>query len=103
MSRHHRIRFDSFGSQPKKTKKGFLTYSNVVSSLALFLVLSGGIAYGASQIGTGDIKPGAVKTKTIARNAVTAAKIAPGAINGGMIAPGAIGASQLAPGARSAG
>jgi hypothetical protein len=79
--------------------KQHLTYSNVVSSVALFLVLSSGMAYAATKVGTRDIKAGAVKTKQLARNSVTRAKIAPGAVRAGKIAPGAVGSTQLAPGA----
>jgi hypothetical protein len=79
--------------------KQHLTYPNVVSSIALFLVLSSGIAYATVKVGTQDLKSGAVTTKKLARNAVTTAKVAPGAVKAGKIAPDAIGPLQMAPGA----
>jgi hypothetical protein len=76
-----------------------LTYSNVAATLALFLVLSSGVAFAATKISSKDIKPGAIKTKQLARKAVTTGKLAPGAVKSGKIAPGAVGGAQLAPGA----
>jgi hypothetical protein len=73
-----------------------LTYANVISSLALFLVLSGGAAFAASKIGSGNIKANAIKSKQLARNSVTSSKIKPGSIQSNDIALGAIGAQQLA-------
>jgi hypothetical protein len=47
-----------------------LTYSNVVATLALFLVLTGATAFAASQLGKNS-----VGSKQLKKNAVTAAKI----------------------------
>ena len=47
-----------------------LTYANVVSSLALFLALTGGAVYAAGKITTGDIAANAIKSKQIAPKAV---------------------------------
>lgn len=69
--------------------KSKLSYSNVVSTLALFLALTGGAAYAASKIGTNDLK----------HQAVTAKKIRPGAIKTGKLASGAVKGPQLAAGA----
>jgi hypothetical protein len=60
-----------------------LTYANVVASLALFLVLSGGAAYAASQlaknsVGTKQLKNGAVTQAKISAAAQTALKGATG-------------------------
>jgi hypothetical protein len=74
-----------------------LTYANVVSTLALFLVLSGGAAFAAKKLATNDIKPGAIKTKLLARKAVKSGKIAPRAVKRRHIAPNAVGSPQLAP------
>ncbi|HEY1285087.1 MAG TPA: hypothetical protein VGF04_03295 [Solirubrobacterales bacterium] len=54
-----------------------LTYSNVVSTLALFLVLAGGAAYGASHLAKNS-----VGTPQLKKNAVTGAKIRNGTITG---------------------
>jgi hypothetical protein len=64
----------------KKTLRGKLTYANVTATLALFLVLSGGAAYAASQlaknsVGTKQIKNDAITTGKIKNEAVTGAKI----------------------------
>lgn len=90
------------------TKPRF-TYSNVVSTLALFLALSGGVAFAASKIQTKDIAKravisgklalGAVRSNQIADGAVSADQIATGAVNAKKIAGGAVGATQIAGGA----
>ena len=49
-----------------------LTYANVVSTLALFLALSGGAVYAAGKIGSDDIAANAIKSKQIAPGAVSA-------------------------------
>jgi hypothetical protein len=76
-----------------------LTYANVVSTLALFLVLSGGAAFAAKKLTTSDIKKGAIKTKLIAKNAVTKAKIAKNAVNGTKVKDGSLTPADLAGGA----
>ena len=47
-----------------------LTYANVVSTVALFLVLTGGVAYAADTIFSADIVDGEVKAEDIATAAV---------------------------------
>jgi hypothetical protein len=47
-----------------------LSYANVVSTLALFLALSGGAVYAAGKIGSDDIAANAIKSKQIAPGAV---------------------------------
>ncbi len=80
--------------------RSHLTYANVISSLALFLVLGGGAAFAASKmIGTNQLKAGSVRTGKIAKEAVTAAKIRDGAVTGTKLAPGAVSGDKLAPGA----
>jgi hypothetical protein len=64
-----------------------LTYANVVSSLALFLVLGGGTAFAASQLGKNSVgskqlKKNAVTAAKIKKNAVTRAKIRKDAVTG---------------------
>ncbi len=78
-----------------------LSYANVVSSLALFLVISGGAAYAAQKIGSNELRGGAVTTAKIKRSAVTRAKIKPGAISTAKIARGAVTNGRLADGAVS--
>jgi hypothetical protein len=75
-----------------------LTYANVMSSIAVFLVLGGGAAFAASKIGSHQLKSNSVTTAKIKKNAVTAAKIKKGAVTAAKIAAGAVGASQLANG-----
>lgn len=85
-----------------------LTYANMMSSIAVFLVLSGGVAYAAQKIGrhelrgssvtTAKIKRNAVTTSKIKPNAITSAKIAAEAVRSGKIAAGSVDATKLAPG-----
>ena len=60
-----------------------LTYSNVVATLALFLVLGGGIAVAAA------LKKNSVKSKQIAANAVKGSEIKNGAVTTDELADGA--------------
>ena len=55
-----------------------LTYSNVVSTLCLFLLLGGGVAYAANTVRSSDIVDGEVKNQDLAANSVGTAKIADG-------------------------
>lgn len=105
-----------------------LTYSNVMSSIAVFLVVGGATALAASglakkSVGTKQLKPNAVTTAKIKKNAVTAAKIksnavteaklpagvvteaklANGAVTNGKLANGAVTAAKIANGAVGAG
>jgi hypothetical protein len=59
-----------------------LTYSNVMSTIAVFAVLAGGSAWAASKIGTSQIRKGAVTAKKLHNGAVTTAKIKDGAVTG---------------------
>jgi hypothetical protein len=76
-----------------KSVRKRLTYANVMSSLAVFLVLAGGTAFAAAKLGKNT-----VGTKQLKNNAVTAAKIKNGAVGAGKLAAGAVGAGQLADG-----
>jgi hypothetical protein len=67
-----------------------LTYANVMSSLAVFLVLGGATAFAATKIGAKDLKAGAVKTSKIAKEAVTTAKVRNNAINGAKVLDGSL-------------
>jgi len=85
-----------------------LTYANVMSSIAVFLILGGGAAYAAKKIGRHELRGGSVSTAKIKRNAVTTSKIKPNAITtakiateavrNGKIAAGSVDATKLAPG-----
>jgi hypothetical protein len=89
-----------------------LTYANVMSSIAVFLVLGGSAAYAAKKIGsneikgnsitTGKIKKEAVSASKIKKNAVTTAKIANGAVTGPKINLGTLGTVPNATHATSA-
>jgi hypothetical protein len=78
-----------------------LSYANVMSSIAVFLVLGGGAAYAAKKIGSNELEAGAVTTAKIKRSAVTRAKIKAKAINTAKIAKGAVTYARLADGAVS--
>jgi hypothetical protein len=82
----------------KKRLRPRLTYANVISTLALFLALSGGAAYAASKIHSGDIANGAIKTSKMHKRAVTSAKLALGAVRSNQIANGAVSSSQIGAG-----
>jgi hypothetical protein len=86
-----------------------LTYANVVSTLALFLVLAGGAAIAArvpkksvgpsqlkaNAVTTAKIKANAVTTRKIKRNAVANAKIKDGAVESEKIADGSVSLTDL--------
>jgi hypothetical protein len=79
-------------------RKPRLSYANVVSSLALFGVLTGGAAWAQDRIRTKDLRDGAVTTKKLRGGAVTAAKVRRGAIRSGKLAAGAVTTRKLAEG-----
>jgi hypothetical protein len=77
-----------------------LTYANVMSSLAVFLVVAGGSALAANQlaknsVGTKQLKNNAVTTAKIKNSAVSGGKIANGAVTGSKLGAGAVGAANL--------
>jgi hypothetical protein len=75
--------------------KSRLTYANVVSTLALFLVLSSGVALAASKVRTNGIFKRAVTSGKIAIGAVRSNQIANGAVSAQQIANGTIGSKQI--------
>jgi hypothetical protein len=80
-----------------------LTYANVMSSIAVFLVLGGATAFAASQVGknsvgTKQLKANAVTAKKIKKNAVTTVKIKDGAVTGAKIAAGTVTGANVAAG-----
>ncbi|HEX6229172.1 MAG TPA: hypothetical protein VFZ41_06880 [Solirubrobacterales bacterium] len=74
-----------------------ITYANVVSTLALLLLLSGGAALAAKKAKTRDIKPRAIKTKLLAPRAVKSGKLAPRAVKRRHIAAGSVDGPRIAP------
>ncbi len=77
-----------------------LTFANVMSSVAVFLVLGGATALAASQLGKNSVgskqlKKNAVTAAKIKKNAVTRAKIKNTAVNGAKIADGSITGSDI--------
>lgn len=79
-----------------------LTYANVMSSIAVFLVVAGGSAFAASQlaknsVGTEQIKTNAVTTAKIKGRAVKSGKIAVAAVRGNQVADHSLSSTQIAP------
>ena len=75
---------------PLKQLRKRLTYANVMSSIAVFLVLGGATAIAASQLGKNSVGPrqlkrNAVTKAKIKKNAVTTAKIRNGAVTGAKV------------------
>ncbi len=67
-----------------------LTYANVMSSVAVFLVLAGGTAFAAAKLGKNT-----VGTKQLKNNAVTAAKVKANAITGAKVKDGSLTGSDI--------
>ena len=67
-----------------------LTYANVMSTIAVFLVLGGASALAASQLGKNS-----VGSKQLKKNSVTAAKIKKNAVTGAKIKNGTISGSKI--------
>ena len=75
-----------------KSLRAHLTYSNVVSTLCLFVLL-GGVAYAAANlpkdsVRSKQIKAGAVKKAELAKNAVSSPKVKDGSLLGADFAAG---------------
>jgi type II secretory pathway pseudopilin PulG len=84
-----------------------LTYANVMSSIAVFLVLGGATAFAAGQlaknsVGAKQLKKNSVTAAKIKNNAVTGAKIQNGAIVGSKINLGSLGTVPSATNAANA-
>lgn len=76
----------------KKIRKR-LTYANVMSSIAVFLVVGGATAFaalGKNTVGTKQLKKNAVTAAKIKKNAVTTAKIKNNAVNGAKVKDGSL-------------
>lgn len=73
-----------------------LTYANVMSSIAVFLILGGATAFAAAKlgkntVGTKQLKNNAVTTNKIKNGAVTTAKLKDGAVTGAKVNLGSLG------------
>jgi hypothetical protein len=94
-----------------------LSYSNVVSTICLFLLIGGGTAFAATQmransvgnkqlrkgsVTSGKIRNGTVRTKDLRKRSVTSGKLAVGAVQEDQIAAGAVGPAQLSEAAEKA-
>jgi hypothetical protein len=79
----------------KSTRKR-LTYANVMSSIAVFLILGGATAVAAKKIGTKQLKANSVTTGKIKKNAVTTAKIKNNAVTGAKVRESTLGEVPLA-------
>jgi hypothetical protein len=67
-----------------------ITYANVMSSIAVFLVLGGASAYAAKKIGSNEIKGNSITTGKLKKNAVTSSKIKKNSITTAKIKNGAV-------------
>jgi hypothetical protein len=79
-----------------------LTYANVMSSIAVFLILGGATAIAAKKIGTKQLKAGAVTTGKIKKEAVTTAKIKKDAVTGAKVNESSLGEVPSAASAKNA-
>jgi hypothetical protein len=77
-----------------------LSYANVVSTLCLFLVLGGGMALAATQlgkntVGSKQLKKNAVTAPKVKANAITGAKVKDGSLTGADVQDGSLGGGKL--------
>jgi len=94
------------GEKSLKRFKNRLTYANVMSSLAVFLVLGGGAAVAANQLGKNSVgskqlKANAVTSAKIKKNAVSGAKIKKNAVTGAKIKNGSVTGEKIKDGSIS--
>lgn len=75
-----------------------LTYANVMSSIAVFLILGGATAFAARKIGSHQLKANSVGTTKIKANAVTTRKIKKAAVTTIKLRDGAVKSEKLADG-----
>ncbi len=78
------------GEEAEMSKRPKLSYANVVATLALFLVLTGGTVYAASKLGKDE-----VKSKNIAKGAVKNSDLAKNSVKGKNIKAGSVATSDL--------
>jgi hypothetical protein len=77
-----------------------LTFENVLVTAVAFMILAGGTAFAASQLGKNSVgskqlKKNSVTTAKIKKNAVTAAKIKKGAVTGAKVKDGSLQAADF--------
>jgi hypothetical protein len=72
-----------------------LTYANVMSSIAVFLILGGATAFAATKIGSGQLKANSVLTGKIKKEAVTSSKIKNNSITTSKIADRAVTGAKI--------
>jgi hypothetical protein len=75
-----------------------LTYANVMSSIAVFLVLGGATAIAAKKISSNQLKFNSVTTGKIKKNAVTTTKIKNKAVTNQKLGDGAVNFAKIATG-----
>src|SRR3954470_16005831 len=75
--------------------RSYLTYANVMATIAVFGVMAGGSAYAISKIDTRDIANGAITAKKLHSKAVGTSKLDSGAVTNGKIAEGSVRGSSL--------
>jgi len=76
-----------------------LTYANVMSSIAVFLVIGGGAAFaalGKNTVGTRQLKRNAVKTGKVGPEAIRAGKLAKNAIATNRLRDGVVATGKIA-------
>jgi hypothetical protein len=75
-----------------KTIRSRLTYANVMSTIAVFLIIGGATAFAATHLGN------SVGTKQLKKNAVTGAKVKDGSLTGADVAAGSLATANFADG-----
>jgi len=93
-------------SKTRRLRAAF-SYANVVSTLCLFLVLGGGMAFAATQlgkntVGSKQLKKNAVTAAKVKANAITGAKVKDGSLTGADLQNGSLGGAALQDGSVSA-
>src|SRR5687768_7188594 len=80
--------------------RSHFSYANVMSTLAVFLAVTGGTAAlaisGKNQVKKDDIAKNAVRSSDIAKNAVGSSDVAVDSLGAADLAPGSVGTSELA-------
>lgn len=73
-----------------------LTYANVMSSIAVFLILGGATAVAAKKIGSNEIKGNSITTGKVMKEAITRAKVKKEAIDASRLADSSVTTSKIA-------